>query len=314
MYRVIVLNQTSKETFGREYNAFISALCLARMGCEVLHVGSASYAQGFYQGSYCQDVDIFNLNAPSLPAMLPIGFDMLPYNKFDINSITDCRLRDRVAAFGRVDCVFYSGLEYMASFAKQVAAIKGAVTCSLDWKDEAPCVNEIQLNRPRRPVKQAVTRVVSFAEYMWEDEVVRLKAICRHLGDYELWLGATIPHPDGEEIYPRLRRDRIYCQPRLSDSGRFVLLSSANLYVEPNESVNRQGLAEAICAGVPAFAPDGRDVGPYFENLIMRELPEEIILENAGAWVSRTRVTARHRFNVGRRIMHLYNRMVDLGC
>lgn len=313
MKRIIVLNETGYESYSREYNTFISALCLARMGHEVLYVGNTRFAPEFYAGGHVRDVDVFDMLPPKKPAMLPVGFEMVAVERLDIKMITAAWLREKMLRFGKPDVIFYSGGEYMPTFAGQVAGENRCLLLPLDfWNNEPPCVNEIQLLRSEAVTHPPVNRVVAIAEYMWMDhEVTRIRDLCSNMGNYELWLIAKQPKACKPVPQEALHANKIYWQPPMSDGGRFKILRSASMYIEPSKMLCKQGIAEALCAGVPVICEDSDVARRLFGSLVnyIGERSLDSTWFDAGRKHENRNLTqrARHAYGFAGRIAFLHN-------
>ena len=313
MYKILVLNETGCEDFSREYNTFVSALCLARMGHDVLYVGNTRFAHEFYQGGHTHDVDIFDLEMPETPAMLPVGFEVLSVPRMNAGLTTDSWLKGRIDAFGKTDIVFYSGNEYMATFGQQVANYKDGCACSLDWDDMPACVNEVQLRRSRGSNSPSVTRVLCFKEHAWEQEIANIRNICESLDRYELWIVARYGNL-AEIPHDRLQQEDVYWQPPLTDSGRFQLLRSATFYVEPSRKATGQGIVEAACCGVPVIAQCSKETMMDFGSLVSyySAIPPS---DQRDKWdlVEKQRI-AQKFYGFAQRIEYLHNMIKSLEC
>jgi len=316
MHKIIVLNETGSATMGREYNAFISAICLARMGNEVLYLGNSRFTNEFYEGGRTKDVDIFDLQPPSMPAMLPASLDIMAFDQFDTAAF-NTKTKERIDQFGRVDYVFHSGDSYMASFAQQIAESRYAKVNSLDWGDMAPCVNELALRHIDIDTAVAGCRVFHIAERLsYAEDIVPLKGLLAGHKGCQLWL---LGYPSSDEPLDQeaLHSEDIYWQLPMTDSGRLKLLQTATIYIEPTRFMpNNQAIAEALCLGIPVVVERNIHAERLFGSFV-EWLPDGLDrwFEPGAKEIGRGIANrARQFFGFGERITYLHKLIKDTGC
>ncbi len=313
MYDILVINETGVERYGREYNAFMSALCLARMGHRVLYLGNFSFAAEFYEGGYIKDVDPFDLKPPETSASLPVGFTIEDFHKLDTAALGQPRIPDVIDRWGgHIDIVAYSGNEFIASFTEQIARKYRAGVLKLDIGSMPPCVNEVQLRRVDMERVSAGRRIVMINNHIDGARIETIREHCAAIDDYEIWLIGRLIQPLPVD---KLVEQRVFIQEGVTDYGRFKILKASAFYINVGSPTEMQGIAEALCIGLPVASLRYSlaselcgDMISYLDNDVIRRAWIEGWQRDSSELLRK----ARNKYGVSNRIAFLHNLIKDM--
>lgn len=250
MRRILFLNQNFGPSTGRQYDQFMIAYCIARLGIEVIYITDKEqqFVNEFREGPVYNIDELFNREVIKVERVMQPGIFC---NIAHILSNPEI-VKDIVDAFGgRPDLVITSGDYDWERLSEQIAQYYKVSLYKFEDNELSPCLNWNEYKIVTRAKPRIQRRAVTCYDYISQEDIKILDMVlCQFPEPLFMYV---IGRPDNSVNLSTIDRSKIAIIYHVSDRGRLQAIYNSLFYIQMPFTTRIQGVIEALSLGLPVY-------------------------------------------------------------